>query len=178
MPLGIHGLEALHETSRSPGVAFPFDDHRTRSGGKAMTAGTASRQEGGRQVDALGAVTGMPKMWLRAEGVAALVAGAGLYLHLGGAPIALVPLLLAVDISMVGYVGGPRSGASIYNLAHNWAAGVAMLALAWWLGSPAIALVGAILVAHTGMDRALGYGLKYPTAFADTHLGRLGRARR
>ena len=28
---------------------------------------------------------------------------------------------------------------------------------------------------HIGVDRALGYGLKYPTAFADTHLGRVGR---
>jgi hypothetical protein len=143
-----------------------------------MTAGTASREEGARPGDAFGAVTGMPKMWLRAEGVAALAAGAGLYLHLGGAPIAFVPLLLAVDVSMVGYLGGPRSGALIYNLVHNWAAGVAVLALAWWLGSPAIALVGVILVAHTGMDRAAGYGLKYPTAFADTHRGRLGRAGR
>lgn len=77
-----------------------------------------------------------------------------------------VPLLLAVDVSMVGYLGGPRSGALIHNLVHNLAAGVAVLALAWWLGSPAITLVGAILVAHTGMDRAAGYGLKYPTAFA------------
>jgi hypothetical protein len=116
-------------------------------------------------------------MWLRVEGLAVLAAGAGLYLHLGGAPLWLVPLLLAVDISMVGYLSGPRWGALIYNLFHNWAAGIVVLALAWWLGSSAIALAGAILVAHTGMDRAAGYGLKYPTAFADTHLGRLGRAK-
>jgi hypothetical protein len=133
---------------------------------------------GARSGDGLGAVTGMPRMWLRVEGATVLAAGAGLYLHLGGAPIALVPLLLAVDVSMVGYLVGPRPGALIYNVVHNWATGVAVLALAWWLGSPAIALVGAILVAHTGMDRALGYGLKYPTEFADTHLGRIGRTRR
>ena len=78
---------------------------------------------------------------------------------------------------MVGYLSGPRWGALIYNLVHNWAAGIVVLALAWWLGSSAIALAGALLLAHTGMDRAAGYGLKYPTAFADTHLGRLGRAK-
>jgi hypothetical protein len=128
--------------------------------------------------EALGAVTGMPRMWLRAEGAAFLAAGAGLYLHLGGVALWLVPLLLAVDISMVGYLVGPRLGALIYNLAHNWVAGVAVLGLASWLGSPTVGLVGAILAAHTGMDRAAGYGLKYPTAFADTHLGRLGRAGR
>jgi hypothetical protein len=143
-----------------------------------MTLGMASSQTGAASEDTRGAVTGVPKVWLRAEGVTVLVTGARLYLQLGGAPILLVPLLLAVDISMVGYLAGPRPGAVIYNLVHNWAVGVATLALAWWLGSPAIALVGALLVAHTGMDRAAGYGLKYPTAFADTHLGRLGRARR
>jgi hypothetical protein len=38
-------------------------------------------------------------------------------------------------------------------------------------------MAGAILVAHTGMDRLLGYGLKYPTSFQETHLGRIGRRR-
>lgn len=141
-------------------------------------AAIASGRPGVGSGDGLSAVTGMPRTWLRAEGVAALAAGAALYLHLGGQLIWLFPLLLAVDISMVGYLVGPRAGAVVYNLVHNWAAGIAVLALGWWLGSPPIGLVGAILVAHTGMDRTLGYGLKYPTAFADTHLGRLGRARR
>ncbi|MDQ1710546.1 MAG: hypothetical protein QOG49_1931, partial [Frankiaceae bacterium] len=27
---------------------------------------------------------------------------------------------------------------------------------------------------HIGMDRALGYGLKYETDFKDTHLGHIG----
>jgi hypothetical protein len=30
--------------------------------------------------------------------------------------------------------------------------------------------------AHIGFDRLLGYGLKYPSSFGDTHLGRTGRA--
>ena len=40
-----------------------------------------------------------------------------------------------------------------------------------------IALGGAVVVAHVGMDRALGYGLKLPTDFRDTHLGQIGRDR-
>ena len=123
-----------------------------------------------------GSVMGMPRIWLRVEGAVALAGAAGLYVKLGGELLWLVPLLLVVDVSMVGYLAGPRLGAMAYNAAHNWAIGVAVLVLAWWLGSVAFGLAGAILVAHTGMDRALGYGLKYPTAFADTHLGRLGRA--
>lgn len=132
-------------------------------------AGTALR---------LHAVAGMPRVWLRVEGLAALGGGAGLYLTLGGELLWLVPLLLLVDVTMLGYLGGPRLGALVYNLAHNWAAGIVVLAVAWLTASPVIALAGAILVAHTGMDRAAGYGLKYPTAFADTHMGRIGRSRR
>ena len=124
---------------------------------------------------AAGAVTGAPRFWLRIEGLAILAAGVGLFLQLGGWLVAMIPLILVVDVSMAGYLAGPRPGALLYNLFHNWAIGVAVLALAWWLASPPIGLAGAILVAHTGMDRAAGYGLKYPTAFADTHLGRLGR---
>ncbi len=144
----------------------------------AATAARIGERADTASAQSLHAVTGMPRILLRAEGLAALAAGAGLYLHLGGNILWLVPLLLAVDVSMAGYLAGPRPGALLYNLAHNWAVGVAVLALAWWLGSPEVALVGAVLVAHTGMDRAAGYGLKYPTAFADTHLGRLGRTPR
>lgn len=133
---------------------------------------------GSRPGEPLAAVAGMPRAWLRIEGLAALAAGAAVYVHLGGQLIWLVPLLLAVDVSMIGYLAGARAGAATYNLAHNWALGLALLGAAWWLEFPALALAGAILVAHTGMDRAAGYGLKYPTAFGDTHLGRLGRSGR
>ena len=37
--------------------------------------------------------------------------------------------------------------------------------------------VAAIWVAHIAMDRALGYGLKLPTGFTDTHLGKIGKGR-
>ena len=38
-----------------------------------------------------------------------------------------------------------------------------------------VAIAGSVLIAHVGMDRAAGYGLKLPTSFQDTHLGRMGR---
>jgi len=122
-----------------------------------------------------GRVVGAPRTWLRFEGLAALVTGAAIYLGQGGDPLWLVPLLLAVDVSMVGYLAGPRAGAVAYNVAHNWATGLLVLTAGWWLPSAALLLVGSVLIAHTGMDRLAGYGLKYPTAFADTHLGRIGR---
>ena len=123
----------------------------------------------------LGMATGMPRVWLRIEGIAALAAGVALYLSNGGELLALVPLILAVDISMVGYLRGPRLGSVVYNLMHNWAIGLAFLGAGFWFDSLPGILAGSILVAHVGMDRIAGYGLKYPTDFKDTHLGRLGR---
>jgi hypothetical protein len=79
---------------------------------------------------------------------------------------------------MAGYLAGPRVGAFTYNLAHNWGSALAVLGLGLATGVVPLVAAGAILVAHTGMDRVAGYGLKYPTAFADTHLGRLGGGRR
>ena len=123
----------------------------------------------------LGAVTGTPRRWLRIEGLAVLIAGSGIYLAAGGPWILLVPFVLAVDVSMAGYLAGPRVGAIVYNLAHNQATGLLVLgAGAVWGVSPLV-LAGAVLVGHSGMDRLAGYGLKYPTAFGDTHLGRIGR---
>lgn len=120
---------------------------------------------------------GQVRGWLRLEGLAALVAGAVIYTRLGGDLIWLVPALLAVDISMVGYLRGPRIGAYTYNLFHNWAAGLVVLGAGLALGAPLVAMIGSVLVAHVGMDRAAGYGLKLTTSFQDTHLGRIGKRR-
>jgi hypothetical protein len=112
---------------------------------------------------------------LRAEAVALFVAGVLAYLQLNGDPLWLLPLLLAPDLSMIGYLRGPRLGAITYNLVHNLATALVLLAIGWFAAIAPLALAGAILVAHVGMDRTLGYGLKLPTDFRDTHLGRIGR---
>jgi hypothetical protein len=112
---------------------------------------------------------------LRAEAVALFVAGVVAYLQLGGEPWWLLLLLLVPDVSMLGYLGGPRLGAVTYNLVHNLVIGLAALAIGWFAAIAPLALAGAVLVAHVGMDRSLGYGLKLPTDFKDTHLGRIGR---
>lgn len=122
-----------------------------------------------------GSVEGQPLAWLRVEGAAAFVAGVAAYLALGGSWTLLVPLLLLPDISMVGYLSGRATGAAVYNLAHNWAVGLVLAGAGLGLDSAWLALAGAVLVAHVGMDRALGYGLKYGSAFRDTHLGHVGR---
>jgi hypothetical protein len=113
------------------------------------------------------------RFWLHAEGAAALAAAAILYQWLGGSWLFAIPLLLLPDVSMVGYLAGRGAGSFFYNLVHNWAVGLAALGIGAWVGSDPIMLVGTVLVGHVGMDRLVGYGLKYPTHFKDTHLQRL-----
>jgi hypothetical protein len=115
--------------------------------------------------------------WLRAEGLAVLAAGLAGFLWLGLPWWAFLLLLIVPDVSMVGYVRGPRVGAIAYNVAHDLATGTAIAGVGVAVGSVPVAAAGAILVAHSGMDRMMGYGLKLPTSFKDTHLGRIGRDR-
>ena len=124
-----------------------------------------------------GITTGAVRAWLRLEGVAAFAAALALFGATGGNWLFLVPLLLLPDISAAGYLAGPRIGAAAYNLFHNWVPGVVTLVVGFLLASPAILIVAAILIAHVGMDRAVGYGMKLPSSFHDTHLGRMGRAK-
>lgn len=123
-----------------------------------------------------GMTDGAVRTWLRLEGLAVFGLGVGLFAANGGNVLLLVPLLLLPDVSAAGYLAGPRVGAATYNLLHNWVPGVVALGFGVWLASPTVLMLAAILIAHVGMDRAVGYGLKLPTSFQDTHLGRMGRA--
>lgn len=84
-------------------------------------------------------------------------------------------LILAPDLAMIGYLAGPRAGAAAYNLAHVlfWPVGLALAGLV--LPEPLLVQLGLIWLCHVAIDRALGYGLKLPSGFRDTHLGRIGR---
>ncbi|MGC2141572.1 MAG: DUF4260 family protein [Methylovirgula sp.] len=62
-----------------------------------------------------------------------------------------------------------------YNAAHPTLGPLAVFAAPAWLGSLIAEYIALIFMAHVGFDRALAYGLKYPTSFGDTHLGRIGR---
>lgn len=118
----------------------------------------------------------MVAVLLRAEYVAIGVAGVVLWFAQGGALIWLVPALLAPDLSIAGYAAGPRIGAAIYNTVHNLVLALILVGVGFLLASAPLVLAGAVLVAHVGMDRTSGFGLKYATSFQDTHLGRIGRS--
>lgn len=111
---------------------------------------------------------------LRLEGLAIGVAALVAY-HLSGSSWWLfAALILVPDVSFVAYLAGPVAGAYAYNALHSWLGPVVLILVAvlggWQMGIS----VGIIWAVHIGFDRALGYGLKFPSGFRDTHLGRIG----
>ena len=120
-----------------------------------------------------GCPTGSVRALLRIEGAAAFAGSAALYGHAGFSWSLFALFFLAPDLAMLGYLGGQKAGAATYNLLHTYA-GPLILALAGFLLASPPALAAALIwTSHIGLDRALGFGLKYPTGFGDTHLGRL-----
>ena len=117
-------------------------------------------------------VLGQPGILLRIEGFVFLAGSLLLYAQQGGEWWAFLALLLVPDLSMVGYLRGPVVGAALYNLFHNYLPPATLAAFGVLSGNPLLLLPALIWFAHIGMDRVLGYGLKYSTGFKDTHSGR------
>ena len=84
-------------------------------------------------------------------------------------------LFLTPDLSMIGYLWGPRVGSWTYNVIHHKGLAVALYILGYLLSIPWLMLAGTILLGHSSLDRVFGYGLKYPDAFQNTHLGVIGK---
>ena len=124
---------------------------------------------------ARGLVTGGVRTVLRLEGFAAFAAAVAFYAQAKFSWPAFAFLFLAPDLAMLAYLAGPRAGAIAYDLAHTYVLALALTLVGFFVALPAAAAGGLIWIAHIGFDRALGYGLKYPTGFGDTHLGRIGR---
>ena len=123
-----------------------------------------------------GATTGGVAVVLRLEGLLVLgVAVAGYRLLGQGWPMFAL-LFLVPDLSMLGYLVDRRVGAASYNFGHSYLSPGVLALAGLGLGMPVLWALALIWVAHIGFDRALGYGLKYQTAFGATHLGAKGRA--
>ena len=82
-------------------------------------------------------------------------------------------MLLVPDLAMLAYAAGPRLGAACYNAAHSLIGPAALAALGVWAAQPTPLSLALIWAAHIGIDRMLGYGLKYASGFRATHLGRV-----
>lgn len=122
-------------------------------------------------------VTGKPKTFLRMDGLVLLVATLILFnstdQHWWWVPV----LLFLPDLFMAGYIRSTQTGALLYNLGHSYFLPTLLALCAWRSDRPLLLAIGLIWLAHIGMDRTLGYGLKYDDDFKHTHLGSLYKQR-
>ena len=121
-------------------------------------------------------ITGQPKLILRLEGLILFVAGLAVFLYLKQSVWIFAGLFLVPDLSMAAYLAGPKLGAIVYNIFHATIAPLLLAISGVWFGDLLAQALASVWLAHIGLDRAIGYGLKYPSDFRDTHLGRIGRS--
>lgn len=119
---------------------------------------------------------GMPRLILRLEGLALFASAIAAYGYLGHSWWMFIILLFVPDLSMAGYLAGPKIGGLAYNVWHTTVLPLALAVGSTVLVAPLLTAIALIWLAHIGMDRMIGYGLKYPSDFKNTHLGRIGRA--
>jgi len=127
--------------------------------------------------EAGGAATGGVRILLRLEGLTLFLGMVLLYAVWGGSWWVFALLFLVPDLSFAAYLAGPQTGAVVYNAAHSYLLPVALMTAGFALPESLILSIAMIWLAHIGIDRALGYGLKYEAGFGFTHLGRIGRNR-
>ncbi len=111
-----------------------------------------------------------PAILLHLEGVCVFLLSLFLYRSTGGSWGFFFLLFLWPDLSMFAYWINVRAGSALYNLVHTYAAALTLAAVAFHQHHSLALGFALIWIAHVGLDRALGYGLKYPTFFKDTHL--------
>ena len=122
------------------------------------------------------AVHGSVLKLLRLEGLAVAVVTVVLYARTGASWWLFAALWLVPDLSMLGYLADACLGARVYNAAHTYVLPGALALSALLLRVPLLLPLALIWINHIGIDRLMGYGLKYSDGFGWTHLGRLGKA--
>jgi len=110
------------------------------------------------------------RLILRAEGAVALALSLAAYHALDFSWWLFAATLLAPDLAMLGYLRDPTMGALTYNLAHTYVGPFVLALVGYFAGIPLLIALAAVWAAHIGVDRLLAYGLKYATAFQNTHL--------
>ena len=116
------------------------------------------------------AVTPPVLWWLRLEGLAVAALSVILYARTGASWWLFAALWLVPDLSMIGFFAGPKVGSYCYNVIHSYMLPAALAISALLLRRTALLPFALILFNHIGVDRLLGYGLKYPSGFGFTHL--------
>jgi hypothetical protein len=114
-----------------------------------------------------------PKILLHVEGLVVFIVACVFYHVIGVWWKSFAIFFLAPDVSMSGYLLGKTAGARFYNSVHTYIGPFLLWLVVYLASQPGLLPFCVIWVAHIGLDRLLGYGLKYDSDFKDTHLHRL-----
>lgn len=120
-----------------------------------------------------GVVKNWPRTLLRLEGACIFGCATWAYNRTGQGWWGFAAGLLLPDLAMAGYAANNSVGAASYNLVHTETPPLLLLSAGIAMADSFVSGVGLIWLAHIGMDRMLGYGLKYGS-FGHTHLGIMG----
>ena len=115
--------------------------------------------------------------FLRLEGLALAAISAVLYARTGASWWLFAALWLLPDLSMLGYLASPCWGARCYNAIHTTVTPITLALVALMLHTAGPLPYALIWLNHIGVDRLLGFGLKYPAGFGWTHLSTKGKQR-
>ena len=115
----------------------------------------------------------MNKTLLHLEGLAVFILCMYEYCYFDFSWILFVVLILAPDIAMLGFLFNNKIGAIVYNIFHTYLTTISVMIIGLITVQTTILAIGLIWTAHIGMDRTVGFGLKYATNFKDTHLNRV-----
>lgn len=122
-----------------------------------------------------GTVSTWPRRLLQVEGAAIFASSIWAYSRSSQSWWAFAGGLLLPDLGMVGYLANTVAGAAFYNAVHTETPPILLLCTGFARSDARFTGVALIWLAHIGMDRMLGYGLKYGTGFGHTHLGMIGK---
>jgi len=112
----------------------------------------------------------MSKGLLHSEGLIFFIGSLYFYASIDASWLLFVLCLFLPDLFMLGYVVNNSIGALVYNIGHTYLLPLLFLILSVSLKLDLLLALSLIWIAHIGMDRTVGYGLKYPSQFKETHL--------
>jgi hypothetical protein len=113
---------------------------------------------------------------LRVEGLVVFAAAIAAFVVTGGNWWLFAVLILAPDLAFLAAAAGEKAMARAYNIAHTYTAPAVLAGVGLVAGWTLAVSIAIIWIAHIGIDRALGYGLKYERVAQATHLGWIGKA--
>lgn len=112
----------------------------------------------------------LPKFLLHLEGLFVFIISVYFYFQNEFSWLWFILLFFSPDLSMLGYLINNKIGSICYNLFHTYILAIILLMSGFIWSIDLLLALGLILSAHIAMDRSIGYGLKYPSHFKDTHL--------